>query len=52
MLVVVGYAQETTVEDISELIELGLIGRHITDLVASGASLQSVKRAMQKVGVS
>jgi hypoxanthine-guanine phosphoribosyltransferase len=37
------------VSDILELMDLGLLGRHIADLVSSGASLHRVKDALEKV---
>jgi hypothetical protein len=39
------------VSDILELMDLGLLGRHIADLVSSGASLHRVKDALEKVGL-
>jgi hypothetical protein len=37
------------VDDILELMDLGLLGVHIADLVSSGARLSDVKDALERV---
>lgn len=44
-------AQGVTTDQIIELMELGLSGRHIADLVSSGAMLPRVRNALERVRV-
>jgi len=42
--------QGTSVDELVELMDMGLSGKHISDLVSSGAQLSRVKNALEMVG--
>ena len=44
------YWQGTTVDELLELMDMGLSGKHIADLVSSGAQLSRVRTVLERVG--